>query len=82
MDIIDKKILNIIQKNFPLDAEPFKAVAEKIGISEEEALDRIRRMKQDGIIRRDRGGLRFPEARFRQQAVRCKGAGRKIKGLC
>ena len=52
MDIIDKKILNIIQKNFPLEAEPFKAVAEKIGISEEEALDRIRRMKQEGIIRR------------------------------
>ena len=52
MDIIDKKILNIIQKNFPLEAEPFKAVAEKIGISEEEVLDRIRRMKQEGIIRR------------------------------
>ena len=52
MDIIDKKILNIIQRNFPIIAEPFKAVAEKIGISEAETLERIGRMKQDGIIRR------------------------------
>jgi siroheme decarboxylase len=52
MDIIDKKILNIIQKNFPLDAEPFKAVAEKINLSEGDVLERIRRMKRYGIIRR------------------------------
>jgi DNA-binding Lrp family transcriptional regulator len=52
MDSIDKQILNIIQRNFPLVPEPFKAVAEKVGISEEEALDRIRIMKQVGIIRR------------------------------
>jgi DNA-binding Lrp family transcriptional regulator len=52
MDSIDKKILNIIQKNFPLVPEPFKAIAEKTGISEEEALERIRRMKREGIIRR------------------------------
>jgi Transcriptional regulators len=52
MDGIDKKILNIIQKDFPLVAEPFKAVAEKVGISEDEVLERISRLKQEGIIRR------------------------------
>ncbi len=52
MDAIDRKILNILQRDFPLDAEPFKAVAEKIGISENDVLARIKRMKQDGIIRR------------------------------
>ena len=52
MDAIDKKILNIIQKDFPIVAEPFKAIAEKAGISEDEALERIARMKQEGIIRR------------------------------
>jgi len=52
MDDIDKKILNIIQRNFPLAEAPFRAVAEKAGISEEEALERIGRMKQSGIIRR------------------------------
>lgn len=39
MASIDKKILNIIQKDFPLVAEPFKAIAEKVGISEDEVLE-------------------------------------------
>jgi DNA-binding Lrp family transcriptional regulator len=52
MDGIDKKILNIIQKDFPIVAEPFKAVAERVGITEDEVLDRISRLKQEGIIRR------------------------------
>jgi len=52
MDAIDKKILNIIQKDFPVVAEPFMAVAEKVGINEDEVLKRIEQMKQEGIIRR------------------------------
>jgi DNA-binding Lrp family transcriptional regulator len=52
MDTIDKKILNIIQKDFPIVAEPFTVIAEKVGISEDEVLERISRLKQEGIIRR------------------------------
>ena len=52
MDAIDKKILNIIQKDFPLVEEPFKAVAAKAGISEDETLKRIKNLKDEGIIRR------------------------------
>jgi len=52
MDSIDKKILNILQKEFPLEERPFYAVAEKCVISEEEALSRIQKMKDSGIIRR------------------------------
>ena len=52
MDSIDKQILNILQKEFPLEERPFQIVAERCGISEEEALSRIQKMKDDGIIRR------------------------------
>ena len=52
MDSIDKKILNIIQKEFPVVAEPFKVIAERVGITEDETLERISRLKQEGIIRR------------------------------
>ncbi len=52
MDDIDKKILNILQKEFPLTERPFQIVAEKCNISEEEALSRIQKMKDKGIIRR------------------------------
>ena len=52
MDEIDKKILNILQKEFPLEERPFQIVAERCGLTEEEALGRIQKMKDDGIIRR------------------------------
>lgn len=52
MDNTDKKILNVIQRNFPVQAKPFRIIAEKVGIREEEVLERVQRMKQEGIIRR------------------------------
>ena len=47
-----KKYLNILQKEFPLEERPFQVVAERCGITEEEALSRIQKMKDEGIIRR------------------------------
>jgi siroheme decarboxylase len=52
MDEIDKKILNILQKEFPIVEQPFLAVAEKCWINEDEAMSRIQKMKDSGIIRR------------------------------
>ncbi len=52
MDEIDKKILNLIQKEFPVVAEPFKVIGDSVGVSEGEALARVRRLKKTGIIRR------------------------------
>jgi len=52
MDDIDHQILNLIQGAFPLDAEPYKRIGEQIDISEEEAFDRILKLREGGIIRR------------------------------
>jgi DNA-binding Lrp family transcriptional regulator len=52
MDDIDKKILNIIQNDFPIVAEPFRVVGERLGLSDDEVLARVRKLKADGIIRR------------------------------
>ncbi len=52
MDVVDKKILNILQKEFPLEERPFQIIAERCGITEEEALGRIQKMKDEDIIRR------------------------------
>ena len=52
MDSIDKQILNVIQKDFPIVEEPFKAVADKVHLSEDEVLKRIKNLKEEGIIRR------------------------------
>jgi siroheme decarboxylase len=52
MDAIDRKILNAIQEEFPLTEKPFEAIGKQAGISEEEALERIRRLTEEGYIRR------------------------------
>jgi DNA-binding Lrp family transcriptional regulator len=52
MDAIDKKLLNVLQKDFPLEERPFEIIARRCGIGEEEALARIQRMKDEGVIRR------------------------------
>jgi len=52
MDAIDKKLLNLLQKEFPLEEQPFLVVGERLGIREEEVLARVRKMKESGVIRR------------------------------
>ncbi|MGB3908683.1 MAG: siroheme decarboxylase subunit alpha [Methanomethylovorans sp.] len=52
LDKIDKKLLNLIQLDFPLDIYPFRILADKVGISEDEVIKRMQRLKEEGAIRR------------------------------
>lgn len=52
LDSIDRQILNLLQNDFPVAAQPFKIMAERMGISEGEVLSRIGSMKSAGLIRR------------------------------
>jgi siroheme decarboxylase len=52
MDEIDRRLLNLIQGDFPLTAEPFAEVARRIGIGADEVLERIGKLKETGVIRR------------------------------
>jgi DNA-binding Lrp family transcriptional regulator len=52
MDDIDRKLLNLIQEEFPISATPYAEVGAQIGIGEDEVLKRIGKLKESGIIRR------------------------------
>ena len=52
MDNIDKKILNMLQKEFPLVERPYLVIADRLGISEDDVLARVQRLKDGGVIRR------------------------------
>jgi DNA-binding Lrp family transcriptional regulator len=60
LDNIDRAILNRIQSDFPITSHPYLSVAEEQGLSEDEVLQRLRRLKRKGIIRRI-GGNFAPE---------------------
>lgn len=46
-----KALINFLQKDFPLSSEPFKILAEKYGLEEEEIIDYLKNLKEKGIIR-------------------------------
>ncbi|NLI62077.1 MAG: Lrp/AsnC family transcriptional regulator [Methanosarcinaceae archaeon] len=52
MDEIDKKIINKIQLEFPLSTRPFRDISNELNIPEEEVIERLKRLKSLGAIRR------------------------------
>jgi siroheme decarboxylase len=52
MDTLDRKILDIIQTNFPLVPRPYAEVGRILGLTEAETLARVRALKEKGVIRR------------------------------
>lgn len=51
LDPVDRRLLTLIQKTFPLETHPFATVADWLQISEAQALDQTRRLREAGIIR-------------------------------
>lgn len=52
LDDTDRSILNRIQTRFPIEQRPYKSIAEELGLTEKEVIQRVRRLKQKNIIRR------------------------------
>ena len=57
LDATDKTIINRIQSDFPLDARPYRVMADELGLTEEQVIERVRSMKEEGIIRRIGGNF-------------------------
>jgi len=60
IDDINRAILNRIQSDFPLTPHPYLTIAEDLGLSEDDVLNRLKRLKKEGFIRRI-GGNFVPE---------------------
>jgi DNA-binding Lrp family transcriptional regulator len=60
LDDTDRKILNRIQSDFPIDRHPYRLLAAELELEEEEILRRVAHLKDAGIIRRI-GGNFAPE---------------------
>lgn len=50
-DLLDRQLLNLLQSDFPVVAEPFAALAARLGTTEVDVLARIRRLREAGVIR-------------------------------
>ena len=61
---LDRKIVRLLQGEFPLVAEPYKVLAAEIGITEEQLLARIAAMREEKKIRKIGAVLRHREVGF------------------
>lgn len=66
---IDKKIIQVLQEDFPLSEEPYKILAEKVGISEEEFLRRVKNFVTENKIRKLGAVLQHRTAGFKSNAL-------------
>ena len=57
LDPTDSAILNRIQSDFPITSRPYLAVADELGLTEKEVIERVARLKADGVIRRIGGNF-------------------------
>jgi DNA-binding Lrp family transcriptional regulator len=57
VDDLDRRILNLIQSEFPVVSRPYQEIGRHLGISEKEVLDRVRALKERGVIRRIGGSF-------------------------
>ncbi len=69
LDELDKKIIVIMQEDFPLVAEPYREIAERLGIHEDELLGRLKKYHQSGKIRKMGAVLRHREVGYAANAL-------------
>jgi DNA-binding Lrp family transcriptional regulator len=51
LDLVDQRLLTLLQTAFPLCARPWEALGEQVGEDEARTLKRLRRLRQDGVLR-------------------------------
>lgn len=52
MDNLDREIIRVTQHGLPLVHEPYKTIADQLGISTQQVIQRMQAMTDNGIIRR------------------------------
>lgn len=52
LDRNDKLLINHLQGGFPLSSRPYQEIGEALGMSEEEVIERLRRLLEEGFLTR------------------------------
>lgn len=69
LDEVDKRLLSVIQSGFPLEPRPYAVIGAQLGIGEDEALGRVRALREKKIIRRL--GANFQSAKLGFRSTLC-----------
>ena len=61
LDAADRRIVNRLQRGFPLSSHPYQEVAEELGLGEQEVIERLRRLLDEGALTRFGAILNAPQ---------------------
>jgi DNA-binding Lrp family transcriptional regulator len=81
MDETDRAIINIIQSDFPIAARPYLEIGERVHLSEQEVFERVRLLKEKGIIRRIGGNFDSRKLNFASTLCAAKVPEEAIEGF-
>ena len=79
MDEIDRKILNNLQKDFPISTRPYHVLGRKLRCSEEDIFSRVKKMKRAGLIRRLGASFDSRKLGFKSTLVGMKVPAKRLK---
>ena len=51
-DCTDQRLIDLYQRDLPICERPYQAMSDRLGISEEEVIQRLRRLQSDRVISR------------------------------
>jgi DNA-binding Lrp family transcriptional regulator len=51
LDDLDRRLLNLVQEDFPIDERPYLVLAKRLGCDEREIIDRLTNLVAAGVIR-------------------------------
>ncbi|KAJ53887.1 DNA-binding Lrp family transcriptional regulator [Clostridium tetanomorphum] len=66
---LDKEIIKRLQEDIIIEKEPFKTIAKELNVEEEKILERIKYLKNIGILKRIGAVLHHREAGFKANAM-------------
>lgn len=79
MDDTDKRILNEIQSDFPIVPLPYRELGKRLNLSEHEVIGRVKKLKEEGIIRRLGGNFHSGRLNFKSTLCAAKVTEEKIE---
>jgi DNA-binding Lrp family transcriptional regulator len=81
MDNTDREILNEIQSGFPITSRPYLEMGKRVDLTEQEVFERVKRLRQEGIIRRIGGNFNSRKLNFISTLCAARVPQQKIKGF-
>lgn len=66
---LEKKVIASVQGDIPVTERPFLDIAEKLGVSEQDVIEALSRLDEQGILRRFGATLKHQKSGFRANAM-------------